>query len=293
MIKAHQRKIREAEAHKNPRPPMSLAELQNSIVRECTRREAEAIILKYEWLGTLKQFTVGYALETPSGELAGVVCFVKAAGTFAHHFFEKSDQKQKAKSKLPAFLLRAAYLHRGACVHWAHEHAASFLISRACRYAYQEYGWQVFYAYSDPRAGEVGTIYQACNWFYLGYKFRGVGATRKEWHYDGSDGIHPPQKFSTKALRGRLPRRVCDCGGCKPRDKQGQWPFIGKLKDATSIKALHDVAGWTSQTVQDKHKYIHFEGTRAERKLAMKTLRYQIQNYPKRITAPARCASCP
>jgi hypothetical protein len=262
---------------------MSLTELQNSIVRECTRQEAEAIVLKYEWLGTLKQFSVGYVLETPSGELAGVVCLVESRGTWAQHLFEKADKKQKFKNEVPAFLLRTTYLHRGACVHWAHEHAASFLISRACRYAYRDYGWQVFYAYSDPRAGEIGTIYQACNWLYLGYKFRGVSATRKEWQYDGSDGIHPAQKFTTKALRGRLPRRACDCGSCKPRDdKQGQWPFIGRLKNAIDISALHQASGWSSETVQDKHKYVHFEGTRRERKLAMKALRYQIQEYPKR-----------
>lgn len=47
-------------------------------------------------------------------------------------------------------------LARGACVHWAHPHAASHLIAKACKPAHQQFGWSVFFAYADPMAGEIG-----------------------------------------------------------------------------------------------------------------------------------------
>jgi hypothetical protein len=43
-----------------------------------------------------------------------------------------------------------------------------FLIARACKLAAEQFGWRIFYAYSDPMAGEIGTVYQAANWLHLG-----------------------------------------------------------------------------------------------------------------------------
>jgi hypothetical protein len=51
-------------------------------------------------------------------------------------------------------------------VHWAHPHAASRLIAHAVKFAAADFGWRVFLAYADMAAGEVGTVYQACNWLY-------------------------------------------------------------------------------------------------------------------------------
>ena len=48
------------------------------------------------------------------------------------------------------------------------------MISNACKLAAKEFGWRIFYAYADPTAGEIGTVYQACNWLYLGI---GAGGT--------------------------------------------------------------------------------------------------------------------
>jgi hypothetical protein len=58
----------------------------------------------------------------------------------------------------------AICLERGAFVPDAPENAASFLISRAIKLAAEEHDWRIFYAYADPEAGEVGTVYQSCNW---------------------------------------------------------------------------------------------------------------------------------
>jgi hypothetical protein len=48
------------------------------------------------------------------------------------------------------------------------DHDASLLNSRACKLAHAEFGWKVFYANADPTAGEIGMVYRAANWLYLG-----------------------------------------------------------------------------------------------------------------------------
>ena len=119
---AHQRRIREQEAARDPRPAM--ATLEGCTVEQIAYAEAKALIIRYEWLRTMPTVTRAcYGLRTPSGELAGVAVF--AAGPAP----ESGDLCGREHRD------RAICLARGACVHWAHPHAASFLISRACKLA--------------------------------------------------------------------------------------------------------------------------------------------------------------
>ena len=129
--------------------------LKNAWVREISRAEAETIILKYECLGSMG--TTDYQFGLYFGEhLAGVVCFGRTAGT---------KTAESICGKEHAHLVKT--LNQGACVHWAHPHSASFLISHACRLMADK-GFHIFVAYSDTEAGEIGTVYQATNWLYCG-----------------------------------------------------------------------------------------------------------------------------
>jgi len=58
-------------------------------------------------------------------------------------------------------------LSRGACVYWTPIGSASKLISVSLRMLKKE-GYKIIIAYCDTRAGEIGTIYQACNFIYTG-----------------------------------------------------------------------------------------------------------------------------
>jgi hypothetical protein len=55
---------------------------------------------------------------------------------------------------------RIITLARGACVPWAHPHAASKLIRRSMDLLPERY--KIVTASVDRLAGEIGTIYQAC-----------------------------------------------------------------------------------------------------------------------------------
>ena len=151
---AHQRLIRDRMAARTPRAVVPLSGCQ--VVR-VPASWARRIILNYEWLGTMPAAPLAYyGLVGPHQEELGVVSFGHGSGTLAKTLCG------------PDWVDRSIVLERGACVHFAHEHAASFLISRACKLVAEDFGMRVITAYSDPEAGEIGTVYQACNWLYLG-----------------------------------------------------------------------------------------------------------------------------
>ena len=212
----HQRKIRDERALSNPRPAMD--SLAGCVVKRITEDEARQVILEYEWLGTMPTVALAYyGLLNAAGEIAGVTCFGTGVGTNARNVCGAEHRDV------------TVCLERGACVHWAHKDAGSFLVSKACRLAAQEFGWQVFYAYSDEEAGEIGTIYQACNWTYIG---RGVGrgnGNTSRWVFTDPAG---------KAVSSRAMRRLY-----KGQVLSEMWPVFEFL-------------GWTRRRVMDKHKYV-------------------------------------
>jgi hypothetical protein len=60
---------------------------------------------------------------------------------------------------------------RGACVSWSPKNLASALVMYAVKWMVKNTKYRFFTAYADPRAGELGSIYQACNFRYLGNDF--------------------------------------------------------------------------------------------------------------------------
>lgn len=174
-----------------------------------------------------------YALMAPDGALLGCVCFGLPGGTRAGNVCG------------PEFGALAICLERGACVHYAPRNAASFLIQRAVRLASQAHGWAIFYAYADPSAGELGVVYQAAGWHYLG---QGVGRTTgtRDLFLD-PDG----RGVSSRTLRHR------------------------RLKKTAAL-----AMGWAVVDVPQKHKYVTFAGPRADEMRA--ACRYPFLAYPKR-----------
>jgi len=67
-------------------------------------------------------------------------------------------------------------ISRGACISWSPKNLASSLLMWSINYMVKNTQYRYFTAYSDPMAKELGTIYQACNFYYLGNRF---GGTRK------------------------------------------------------------------------------------------------------------------
>jgi hypothetical protein len=120
-------------------------------------------------------------------------------------------------------------LARGACVHWAPPGANSKLIAWTCRLLARDTGLKLLVAYSDTDAGEIGTVYQAANWVYVG---RGKSTTQ----FVAPNGRIYDQKI------------VYDIR------------FNGGTLKVISWTAQRDallVAGWREQQSNPKHRYVY------------------------------------
>lgn len=127
-----------------------------SFCLEPLSQEHKDFIKRYEWLGTtgyLNREEV-YVARHNSGFIAGVVIIA-----IPNSYVSEIDVDHQA------------LIHRGATTSWAPKNLGSKLVMYAIRESVKNTKRRVFFAYSDPGAGEIGTIYQACNFTYLGHIF--------------------------------------------------------------------------------------------------------------------------
>ena len=274
--KCYQRHIRELYADVDNRE--TIKSLDGATVERITNAEAAGVILKYEWLQRMGSGTKAcYGLKL-DGKLLGAACF--GNGTYSEarmicipHWkkgLSRAEERSLIATEKQArvYIDKTVSLMRGACVPWAPKNSASFLIRKACKQAYKDFGWQCFFAYSDEAAGEIGTVYQASNWHYLGQNL----GRKKPGHSDYRKGHNT---INTYALSGK--------GGDKLLRSLGWTPEQGKkrtwLRNSgyTCVRTNHS----------DKHKWVWFEGSDRARKRLRAICRYDFKEYPKRPKAYA------
>lgn len=196
-------------------PPVPHLELKKAVVRRVTRSIAENIILKYEWLGTLPSCNFFYGIFF-GDYCAGVTCVGVGGGganVYAYKEFGLLSQKE------------FAYLQRGANVHWSPQGANSKLVSWTCKLLQKQSDAKIIIAYSDTDAGEIGTIYQACNWVCIG-----KGSSTLQWV--APNGRVYDQKYASNLAKKR------------------------EVDRAVAVKALL-AAGWTQQASNPKYRYVY------------------------------------
>ena len=115
---------------------------------EAFNEEHRAFIRRYEWLGSAGVGIKWCFVARLRGELGGVVLL--------------SEPYHPAP--------REALIARGACAAWTPKNLGSRLVMYACRWMTRNTDKRSFIAYADEEAGEVGQIYQACNFKFLGWK---------------------------------------------------------------------------------------------------------------------------
>jgi hypothetical protein len=285
-VKAHQRLIRERMA-RLPEPDIDkkrelASSLDNAEVREIDHKAALEIILQYEWIGNAGTSEYRFGLYF-GPYLAGVVSFGRTAG---------SNAAASVCGKENAHLVTT--LSRGACVHWAPSNSASFLINRACRLM-AEKGFNVFVAYSDTEAGEVGTVYQASNWLYLGRtngseQFRWPGAPVEDDNgRDWKDGAWHDCRRISAYTRNRQNRKLL-----RELRSQGKAEFQGKKikgsdrniylesEPRAELRARMIDGGFEFRKGTSKFKYVHFAGDKRTVRRVKKALRWKLGAYPKR-----------
>lgn len=129
-------------------------DLKKAEVRPVNRSLAKEIIEEYEWLGcmpAISKYYYGIFFEDVCG---GVVVF----GT---EYSENTGVWDKY-----GYTGKMILLSRGVCLHWTPKNTNSKLIMSAIKMLPEQY--EIVTATIDPLAGEFGTIYQACNFHYVG-----------------------------------------------------------------------------------------------------------------------------
>jgi len=261
--KCYQRHIREVWAEQEPEE--KIESLKGAVVRAIDTKTAAALISKHEWLAT-RGAAMGAATKWCYGLFLGTILLGVAC-------FNKGPINPRNICG-PDTVTNTVALCRGACVPHAPANAASFLIRHACQLANREYGFEVFFAYSDPDAGEIGTVYQAVGWKYLG-----VGTGRKPRPVlDQND----PPYWAWKDARGKwVGFYHSDFEKDGKRIKTYSIHKTKWLKDCRGQRrARLRAAGYREIMTPDKYKWVWFEGP--NRKSLEASCRWPFLPYPKR-----------
>lgn len=211
--------------------------LKKARVRSISKKAASQIILKYEWLGTMAGTSAHFGIFF-GHYCGGVTCVgLSGSGVAGPQAYQPYGIKRK----------EFAVLSRGACVHWAPPGSNSKLVAWTARLL-KPHGIKVMVAYADTDAGEIGTIYQAANWVY-------VGRTVHHESPVSPDGrIYTHKKLSSEA-RNR---------GCS----------------MTRLREIMLKEGWTFQKDNRKHRYVCIVD-RSDKALVALVMS-KSQPYPKR-----------
>ena len=237
-------------------------------------KEIKEFIERHEWLGKLQQrsthrFTVRLK---KNGALAGTV-IMSTPNAFSSLLGKDNTDKEKLIS-------------RGACISWGPKNLGSWLIMSSIRWMVENTDFRFFTAYSDPEAKELGTIYQACNFTYLGQ----TSGTDKQY-FDPKN----PQKgwFSSREFRKKSNyyKYAEKIGISKERWKgwmkkySPDWNVIPPdVKNA--IKKQEEIyrQSCKSRKVPAKHKYVYILGRgKKETKLLKEAFK---KNSPRKVSLP-------
>ena len=153
-------------------------------------------------------------------------------------------------------------ISRGACISWAPKNLGSWLIMQSIHWMVKNTSFRAFSAYSDPEAKELGTIYQACNFWYMG---QGSGTVKQYY-----DHAHPERGwFSDRDFRKRSKYRMyaANLGISKEEWEKymgkysPNWKLVPKeLKEAIKREERKYRNSCEVRFVPAKHKYVYILG---------------------------------
>jgi hypothetical protein len=224
-------------AHQARACPVEPPDIATATVRPIPLSEAKAIIERHEWLGTMPAVAT-HAFGLFFGErLGGVVAYgpeyTENIGVWERYGFA---------GKIIALL-------RGVSLPWTHPHSASKLIRRSM--ALLPARFKVITATCCAAAGEVGTVYQACGFDYVG-QMHGGGRALIYWR----GGI-----ISERTAKRRF--------GTEGRKR---------------LAAL----GIRSHLVPRRSRYFAFRGSGREQAALRASVAHRLMPYPKRHLAGVR-----
>lgn len=237
---AHQKLIRDERAESDKQNLFGAwwekidTDLSKAVVKEIDFKTAKAMIEGYEWLRCMPAF-VWHCYGIYFDDVCGGVC------VFSPDYAENTGVWDKY-----GYTGKLILLSRGVCVHWTPKNTASKMIMQAIKMLPDKY--KVATCTIDRLAGEIGTIYQSCNFHYAGVMRE--GKTRTAYRIKG-------KIYGTRAIRAK----------------------IGSERKEDVLKAFPD-AEYCEQL--SKERYFYFRGTKSEQKTNLQAISHLLKPYPKR-----------
>lgn len=224
-------------------------------------------ITRHEWLGKISNYPTHFFVAKFKGTLAGVV-IMDMPNAFSNLLGDKTRKIERLIS-------------RGACISWSPKNLASALIMYSIKWMVKNTDYRVFTAYSDPEAKELGTIYQACNFIYLGQNSGGS----KQYQLDTGKWV------SDRYFRSRsVYKKLAINAGIKWNHAwvDGDRVLFDKMDEETanSVKELSKnyQNSCKKREVPKKHKYAYILGAN---KKETRELREEFEKLnPKMVNIP-------
>jgi group I intron endonuclease len=221
--------------------------LNSSEIRIIDKSTAKSLIIEYEWLKTMplvSNFHFGIYFKVNNMEYLGGVL------VYSTDYAENTGVWDKY-----GFNNKMILLSRGVCLWWTPKNTASYFISKSIKWLKTNTKYRIVSATVDPMAGEIGTIYQALNWHYVGLMSGNYNAKDKEL-----------KRFSV-LINGKLrySRSIRKELGTMRKDV-----ILNKYPDAVFIPQYR------------KRRYFYFFDTKNENLKYYENIKHLILNYPKR-----------
>jgi len=134
--------------------------LKNSEIQLIDRETAKKTIIEYEWLESMPfivKYCFGLYFNINNKKILGGVL------VFSNDYADNTGVWDKY-----GYTDKLLLLSRGVCLWWTPKNTASFFITKACKWIKNNTKYRIITATIDPAAGEIGTIYQSLNWYYVG-----------------------------------------------------------------------------------------------------------------------------
>lgn len=232
-------------------------------------RQLVQFIERHEWLGKMPIWLThrfAWYLNIPGKPrvLSGVI-IMATPNAFSNLL--GADMKHKEK-----------LISRGACISFGPKNLGSNIIMQAIKWMAKNTEFRYFTAYSDPDAKELGTIYQACSFTYLGQS----SGTKHQYFVEGK-GWKGDKAFTE---RSEYVRHAKDLG----IEFLPEWRKNGKVnwknipdEVASQLKqaAKDKKASCKKRVAAPKHKYVYVLGKgKKETKRLRKLLVHHNPNLP-------------
>jgi len=254
-------------------------------------KEIKAFIERHEWLGKMSLYPTNFFTARYKGILAGVVimdmptAFSKLLGdnietsslapfTIEELKISTEDTKVIATRKLERLI------SRGACISWSPKNLGSKLVMFSIKWMVKNTRFRLFTCYSDTEAKELGTIYQACNFYYIGKK---SGA---EFQYKVNGKWTSDRSFRSRSMYKRIAKE-CNI----PWDdtwQTGDRIHFNKMPERVSLKLKRMSKYYQKcsekRKIEPKHKYAYILGNTVKETKYLRNLfesKNKILPYPK------------